>query len=512
MARERYDQRVRVFVEVRGGQDDWQEAEERFARHGWPVRGHHPAGQGPLGDAVTAAANSRVYEIEVRLFGIARGCDQGAADRVRKVARAARLEMYVLHAGHVHRDRETRSRWRVVDASGRRSARRSPWRRHFAGWSLARGAHDIGGIVTGTARQALRLARNGSLDGQRDGSRPGSTATGRVAVRPLDGMWKDPAGRWPEEKGERRAVRAAVWAFVPAVALAFATHAIRASWWFWGVLAFVGVVGAARAGLRLFPDRRKSSAVVVLGTSVLFMVAALGPDGDAWTPSGMLYTFLVLGVVAGLWLLVRQWSWGEWVGWAVPLVITLVISTFVAAGSVLHALYADELGLSTGDLDVPPLWQFLASLKLVSMLAYVLVVPAWWGVARHRHHSYAAPGDRTNVLLHTFVFVASLTVAAGFALDSASAAAHRTKAAAEHGTEPPPYFGVEPAWTCVRTTSALENVPGEGPELAPDRPYLLINVAGGTAVLWDQVTGEPVKIPANKAWLAPAEGGKGSCG
>lgn len=501
MAQARYDQRVRVFVEVRGGQDDWQEAEDRFARHGWPVRAHHPAGQGPLGAAVAADPDSRVYEIEVRLFGIAEGCDRGAAERVRKVARAARLEAYVLRAEHMHRDRETRSRWRVIDAERRRRALRSPWRRHVAAWALTRGSYDVGGIVTGTARQALRLARAGH-----------ATAPSGVAVRPLDGMWKDSVRRWPEEEGERRAVHAVAWALVPAVALVCAAHAVPASRWFWGVLAGAGVLGAARAGRRLFPDGSRTGAVLLLVVSGFFTAAGLGLAGsDGWTPSGVFYTVLVLGVVAGLWLLVRQWTWGEWIGWAVPLVITLLVSSFVAAGSVLHVLYADELDLSSSDLDVPPVWQFLASLKLVSMLAYVLVVPAWWGVARHRHHSYATPGERTNIVLHALFFVALLAITGSLALDSASEAAKRTKAAAERGADPPAYFGIEPSWTCIRTTAAPGSLPGEGPALEPDRPYLLINVAGDTVVLWDQVADEPVKLPANKAWLTPAEGGRGSC-
>ncbi|MEV8548292.1 hypothetical protein AB0L04_00355 [Streptomyces glaucescens] len=502
MAQTRYDQRVRVFVEVRGGPDDWQEAEDRFGRHGWPVRAHHPAGQGPLGDAVVPDPGTRVYEVEVRLFGIAKGCDQGAAERVRKAARAARLEAYVLRAEPLHRDRETRSRWRVVDARRRRRALRSPWRRYAAPWALARGAYDTGGLVTGPAGQALRLARAGH----------GARAS-EVAVRPLDGMWRDSRRRWPEEEGERRAFLAVAWALVTPVALVCAVHAGPAGRWLWGAGAAVGVAGAARAGRRLFPDGRVTGTVVVLAVSAFFTAGGLGLAGsDGWTPSDAFTTLLVVGVVSGLWLLVRQWTWGEWVTWAVPLVVTLLVSTFLAAGSVLHALYADALDLSSSDLDVPPVWQFLAALKLLSVLAYVLLVPAWWGVARHRHHFYATPGERSNVILHALVFVVILTFTGGFALDSAGRAAQRTKAAAARGEEPPPYFGVEPSWTCVRTTTAPARIPGEGPALDPDRPYLLINVADGTAVLWDQITGEPLKLPANKAWLVPAEPGGGGCG
>lgn len=47
MPHERYDQRVRALVEVRGGPDDWDEAQRRFDVHGWPVRGCSDAGERP---------------------------------------------------------------------------------------------------------------------------------------------------------------------------------------------------------------------------------------------------------------------------------------------------------------------------------------------------------------------------------------------------------------------------------------------------------------------------------
>ncbi|MHC8563880.1 hypothetical protein ACW23B_25110 [Streptomyces albidoflavus] len=46
----------------------------------------------------------------------------------------------------------------------------------------------------------------------------------------------------------------------------------------------------------------------------------------------------------------------------------------------------------------------------------------------------------------------------------------------------------------------------EGPPLDPARPYLSFGVAGGNAVLWDAGAGEPVKVPASKVRLVPAEG------
>ena len=339
-----------------------------------------------------------MYEIEVRLFGIARGSDLGAAERVRKVARAARLEAYVLLAEHIHRDRETRSQWRVIDAPA--GADGPLCARHGAGTSPA-GRWRVAPTTLVASLPAPHGRRCAWPEAERRRIRPGWPFD-------LDGMWKEPVRRSPEEEGERRTVHAVLWALVPAVAVVFAAHAVPASWWFWGILAFAGFAGAARTGWWLFPDGRKTGALLVVVVSVFFTAGGLrlagsqgwGPAMSSTPPSSWVWS-------RGCGFLVRQWTWGEWVGWVVPLVLTLLVSTFVAAGSVLHALFADELGLSSSDLDVPPLWQFLASLKLVSMLAYVLVVPAWWGVARHRHHSYAAPGDRTNVILHTLVFVAS---------------------------------------------------------------------------------------------------------
>lgn len=136
---QRYDQRVRAFVEVRGGAADWELAGERFAAHGWPVRDSAPAGEGPLGDAVEARPDSRVYEIEVRLPGIAKGADLGAARRVAKALRAARVEGYVRRADVLHRDRERLPYWRAVDTSARPRPATSSFSRRLYSARIVRG-------------------------------------------------------------------------------------------------------------------------------------------------------------------------------------------------------------------------------------------------------------------------------------------------------------------------------------------------------------------------------------
>ncbi len=110
----RYDRRVRVFVEVCGGPDDWHEAERRFEAQGWPVREYHSDGEGPLATALPRDPESRVYEFGARLFGAAKGCDRGAVDRVRKIMRKARTEAYVRRAESLDRDREMLANWRMT--------------------------------------------------------------------------------------------------------------------------------------------------------------------------------------------------------------------------------------------------------------------------------------------------------------------------------------------------------------------------------------------------------------
>lgn len=500
MDKQRYDQRVRVFVEVRGGEADWELAGERFAAHGWPVREAAPAGEGPLGEAVEARPDSRVYEIEVRLPGIAKGADLGAARRVAKALRAARVEGYVRRADVLHRDREMPSYWRAVDTRSRpRPAGAGPGRLLYRA-GLALGLADGRTLVHAEGRQALRLARAG-LGAE-------ALVTG---VRPLDGRWREPRGRLSEEVRERRALALGIWATTTASALPFALSATGWPFVLWAVVLMAGAIGTLLVGARL--SSRGWAAGVARSGAVLgcFFLLVVVVGYEAADRSRGLGAPVILLIAAGLWLLVRQWSWGEWVAWGVPLGATFAVSSFVAAGSVLHALYAVGFDLSPDDLDVPPLWQALAALRLLAVVSLVLAPAAWWGVARHRHHHYATPGDSFNLLLWLLLLTITLIGAAFGALHTASDAVTRTTEAAERGADPAPFFGVDPNWTCVEPVESLARIPGEGPPLDPARPYLSFGVAGGNAVLWDAEAGKAVKVPASKVRLVPAEGADQVC-
>ncbi|MFF4349672.1 hypothetical protein [Streptomyces sp. NPDC001530] len=278
MAQVRYDQRVLVLVEVRGGAHDWEEAERRFDAHGWPLRGHHPCGEGPLRGVLPPDPTSRVYEVEVRLFGAARGCDRGASHRVRKVMRAARLEAYVRRAEPLVRDREMFSHWKVFSTAHRRAGRGSRLRRLVDRYAVRLGRYDTDVRVSGRPAQALRLARA-------DGT-SGYVASTPVAVRPLDGRWRANVGYWPEEEGERRLFRMVCWTLLAAASLVFASGREGSALWFWCGVVVLGLAGALWSGTRLYRRGRLAGGVIAAVAVGVFAAMALGlldEHGHGWT-------------------------------------------------------------------------------------------------------------------------------------------------------------------------------------------------------------------------------------
>ncbi|QIQ02622.1 hypothetical protein [Streptomyces liangshanensis] len=493
-ARVRYDQRVLALIEVRGGSRDWAEAESVFEAHGWPVVGHEPRGQGASAGILSADAAARVYRVEIRLYGAARRAERGATWQVRNAARAAQLEMYVRRADRLDRDSEMLTEW-LAYSTAHRAGRLARVARRLA----RMGVFDAGTQVTGGPGEAFRLARAG-LDG-------GSPRA--VAVRPMDGRWKRPARMRRERQFDRRMAVFSIGTLVLVSSAAISAGQNGGSRYFWVAVALVAGCGALSAGGTVDLGRRWLNTAMAAGIIAMALLFTLGEEGGL-TETGGVRLLYGLTLLTGLWLLVRQWTWGEWATWAVPLTATLLISSLVGAGSVLHALYADSLQLTPGDLDVPPMWQFLSALRLVTLLMPVLLVPAVWGIAKHYH--YVVPGERVGGLMYVTILAAFLVAGGSLAMDSAEEAASLTEKAARQGHEAPHYYGVEPAWTCVEPTVPLASLPGEGPRFDPARPYLAFGVAGGDAVLWDRRAGEPLKVPAGKVRLVPAKSAQVRCG
>ncbi|MFE6183151.1 NnrS multi-domain protein [Streptomyces sp. NPDC056465] len=510
-----------VLVEVRGDQRDWDEAERVFDQRGWPVVTAFPRGEGPSRGVLREAAPARLYSVEVRFFGARnRRTERAAAWRVEKVARVAGLEMYARRCELVDRDREQLTGWRVhtVDhrlprAPAPRPLTRMARLRRAAAVSRARisercGYHDTGMVVTGTASEARRLSRM-NLPG-------GSAPTAAVDVRPFHGG-RERSHIVPrrEEDGWKRAFRTVAWllAMVFCAAVARQHNGVRT--WVWAGIAVLCFVGGARGAYRLFAVGGRVVSLLVCGvTAVLLLSLSSGvgaEDSGAWTPAQMLSAFAVTATVAGIWLLVRQWTWGEWLAWVAPLVFAVVVSCVVASGSVLHALYADSLGVAPDDLDVPGLWQATSAVKLLSLLSYALFVPALWGIAKHVHATFVSPVERLGVPLYV---CAQLAVVAGCglgALDSAQGAVDDFRTAAVRKTAPPSYFGVVPEWMCVEPTVSAAKLGSRGGVLKPEHPYLSFGEAGGTVSLWDASASGPLQMPAEQVRLVPAADGRVRC-
>ncbi|WP_031521261.1 hypothetical protein [Streptomyces sp. NRRL F-5123] len=517
----RYDQRVAALVEVRGGAHDWAEAERRFAARDWPVRGHHPAGTGPTAGVLPPDPRSRVYELEVRLPGAARGCERGAAYRVAKLLRGACLEGYVRRSERIVRDGEAVTNWRVHSTEHRFPPPASRYRRRLRRRLEWLRLYDTGARVAGGPAQALRLART-TADA-------GYDPAARFGVRPRDRRWRELSRHLPEEETERRTASVLLWALGVALALTCAQGGDVLTQVLWYTAAAGALAGALWSGTRLYRRpaplppgagvrARLAARTRGAGFAAVATVLVVAPvlrqalEQGARFRSGITVVAVLLVVAAGLWLLVRQWTWGEWAAWVIPLAVTLATSSFLAAGSVLHALYADGVGLSSDELDVPAIWQLAATAKLVTLFSVVLLVPAGWGYARHFHYGRATPGDGFNGVAYLFLLLLLLLGCAGLALGSATAAVDRTTSAARARSDTlPSYFGVQPAWTCVRPVVPVAELAGQGPPLDIRLPYVLFSAGSDTAVLWDPASGTPLRLPAGQVRLTPARSASARC-
>lgn len=361
--------------------------------------------------------------------------------------------------------------------------------------------------MTGTASEARRLARMGVPTG--------APPRQDVDVRALQGRERSHIVLRREEEGQRQAYRVVSWLLAMSFCAVLAHHHSGFRVWFWGTVAGVCFAGAMRSGTRVFlSGGRWPSALLVCVVAVLLLAGPLGwlgSDDDPVTPLQMLVVIGVLFTGTGVWLLVRQWTWGEWLAWAAPLVFTTVVSFVVASGSILHAMYADAFGLDPGDLDVPGIWQMAAAVKLLSFLSLALFVPAAWGIAKHVHASFVRPGESLNGLLYALVQFMVIGLVTGLAINSAEDAVTAVKAAAEERKSPPPYFGVEPEWTCVQPTVPKKQVNVQGAELDPGRPYLSFGVSGDDVMLWDSDAAAPFKVPTAQVRLLPADDPRKAC-
>ncbi|MFG2984435.1 NnrS multi-domain protein [Streptomyces sp. NPDC048258] len=516
----RHDQRVLVLVEVRGGQCDWEQAEREFEGQGWQVVTSFGRGEGASQRVLNADASARLYSVEVRFLGARnRRTERAAGWRIQWLARATGLEMYARRCELMDRDREQLTVWRAHTVA-HRPPRRPDSRPLTSTARLRRGAavararfterrgyHDTGMVVTGTASEARRLSR---MDA------PGGPAAGpAIDVRPLYGRERSHIVPRREEDSYRRAYRLMAWLLGMTFCAVVARQQNGVRTWVWAGAALLCFLMGARVARGMFAAGGRAGSLLLCGAVAAFFLSTslgvLSEDGRGWTPGEMLSIFAVMATAGGIWLLVRQWTWGEWLAWAAPVVFTALVSFVVASGSVLHALYADSLDLTPEDLDVPGVWQATSAAKLLSMLSFALFVPALWGIAKHVHAPFVSPVERLGVPLYVLAQVVVVGMCAALALDSAGEAVKDFRSAAVRKSEPPSYFGVEPEWMCVEPTVPAAKLSTRGGVLRPERPYISFGEAGGTVSLWDEPAGKALQMPAEQVRLVPVPDGRVRC-
>ncbi|MFF4544381.1 NnrS multi-domain protein [Streptomyces sp. NPDC001435] len=520
MVRVRYDQRALALVEVRGGRRDWETAENEFAQRGWPVVTSFARGEDISAGVLTRDPDTRLYCVEVRLFGARNSrTERAAAWRVERLAKAARIEMYVRRCDLLDTDREQFTEWRVHSVAHLLPLRPPPGPRHRIAelrrrWAVLqarfterRGRYDTGTFVSGTASEARRLARMGLPTG--------AAPRSDVDVRPAHGPGHDRIVRRRERAADRWVNQQLAWLLAMALCVAYARLATADGAWFWGTLAVGCFAASVRAAVRVhLSGGRMQEALRLLTMAALLLAAVFGwlpPGADPLTPLQLLASVVLLATAVGVWLLVRQWSWGEWLAWAAPLVFAALVSFVVASGSVLHALYANALGLDPEDFHVPGIWQVAAAGKLLSFLSLALVVPAGWGIAKHVHAAFLRPAEYLNPPLYAVVQLLVVGIVAALAVSSSYQAADAVKAAAKAHRAAPPYFGVRPEWICVQPTVARKQLNVQGAELRPGRPYLSFGVSGDDVVLWDADAAEPFKVPTAQLRLLPTKNPRKPC-
>lgn len=492
MHKAHYDQRVLALVEVAGGERDWREAEQVFEAEGWPVIEHFPSGAGPTAGVLDPDPSSRIYRIEVRIYGSTYRAATGAAWQVEKIARAARVHMQVRRADLIEKNPKQVFDWRIVPTQAVRSPRSA-----LAQMRFALGTQDNGTHVSGQPREALRLARRSAPDG---------SLHPEVSVRPVRGGARSSTSIWGEAAPSGR---------IFLIAMGFTLGALPAA--ISGRHDLVPLLSTLGSGFGLFAslDARSSDihrvmpVLLLFGTMGMFTVSIFA-DLSRFSPVQQMAIPMLPFIVYGVWLVARQWTWGEWVAWAAPLAATLLLSSFVGAAPVLHAWYAQELSISASDLDVPGIWQVGSALKLLSTMVFLLAVPALWGFARHFH--LIRTGDQFNFMLYVALLSALIIGCGLLSAQSAEQAASKTSIAAKKGGKAPPYFGVKPEWICIFPTVPQNQVASEGGRLDARRAYLSLGSSAGQVTVLELGSANPIKISTKEVALVPTISASRKCG
>ncbi|MFI2209223.1 hypothetical protein [Streptomyces sp. NPDC020141] len=510
-----FDQRAVAVIELRGTRIEYELFEGALAEAGWAILEEH-------GRTADGIADGRCeYTVEIRFPGSPLNAVRGARERVEVLADALLLDLNVLVVDLVDRDPVDLPRWfaytrpgAVSDEADADLSRTERWARSWSLWRAERlGARDTGRLLSASsAADAGRLAARPLP--HTPAPPPGTAARGSLGTARPDGA---------EGLGRRRETSRMLTRVFVAVIVALWVGARIAdrydqgpgAWWGFALAGLAAFWAVAASTRRVTPGKplREILAVSLVITAGAALAGAniVRTEPGAGQGSLVIAWAMVAGVVFnGIRLLVRQWSWQRTAPWLLPALLPLSVVLLPPLGIGLHTFYLDAWGLHVEDVEIPRAHQFAASLKLMACTSLWFAVPALLGYMKHLH-LYVKDRWLGNLLLLAASLALLFHGVFNLGVLAASRAGEEAVAAAAKGRAPSAYFGVEPEWVCVRPVGKAADIPVDGGELLPHRPYLRIGDAGGTAVLWDAGEKQALKAPLDKLRLLPADARPASC-
>ncbi|MEU9419179.1 hypothetical protein [Streptomyces sp. NPDC048272] len=289
-----------------------------------------------------------------------------------------------------------------------------------------------------------------------------------------------------------------------------------AYWWLVAPLLLAALCAAVVIAQRSL-DRSSAAAAYGLGAFAVIGAAAFGAFTVLTAPDkSMGFGTVVIGMMLGYWvitgvrLLARQSSWDRMLPWLLPAALSIVPLGLTGLGLSLPALYLHAFDLDLEDVDVPSTMRLLAALKVLAAASIWLLAPALLGYMRHTHHMISARWMGYSAAVFASV-LALLMGVVGLAFLPAVSEGQRAVAEASKGGTPTRYFGIRPEWVCVSTVKDLAQVPVDGGTLDPNRSYLSLGDADGTAVLWDAKSAATLKIPLSFLRIVPVDNPRPPC-
>ncbi|MFB8142896.1 hypothetical protein [Streptomyces parvus] len=175
----------------------------------------------------------------------------------------------------------------------------------------------------------------------------------------------------------------------------------------------------------------------------------------------------------------------------------------------LFTFYGGAFNVRAEDMDVAEVWQFLASMYVLSIsVGLVLFFLACWGYLQHYFRSRTLRLALPLVyLIGTMALALACTV---IVLDDASSQGNAAVQQWRSGKVPGHYYDANPQPVCVTPIGPLERLPVDGQRLDPDRVYGSFGVVDGQVRLWDPESGDSFPVPADAVQVLTA--GKGTPG